>query len=111
VENLTLDAHNPILVCVLFVNVCFGQTNTFKVIWSLGAGLNTNYDGPFATSCVHANGYFATWIAFFSSLTFCYSMILGPSYPVYDVQDPPVSPCVIYIQHILFLPVFLLNMR
>eukprot|EP00039_Didymoeca_costata_P019495 m.337755 g.337755 ORF g.337755 m.337755 type:complete len:317 (+) comp18225_c0_seq1:232-1182(+) len=57
------------------------------VLWSIAAGVNTSFNGAFATSCVHANGYFATWIAFFCSLTYCYSVILAPTYTGYSVEE------------------------
>lgn len=60
---------------------------TLLVLWGIGAALNTSFNGPFDTPASHANGYFSTWIAFFASVHFTYSMVLGPSFPVYDFVD------------------------
>ncbi|EGD73655.1 hypothetical protein PTSG_05366 [Salpingoeca rosetta] len=44
--------------------------------WAAGAGVNTSAEGPFNSSCGAArgtaNGYFSTWVAFFTSLYMCY---------------------------------------
>eukprot|EP00040_Diaphanoeca_grandis_P023871 m.130417 g.130417 ORF g.130417 m.130417 type:complete len:318 (-) comp29476_c0_seq1:107-1060(-) len=46
------------------------------VLWSFGAAFNTSNAGPFTSSCnpdvPAANGYFATWIAFFGCLHYAY---------------------------------------
>eukprot|EP00051_Salpingoeca_urceolata_P026821 m.478871 g.478871 ORF g.478871 m.478871 type:complete len:351 (-) comp21255_c0_seq1:381-1433(-) len=47
------------------------------VMWAIGAGVNTSSKGPFTSSCVEANGYFATWVAFFASLYLAGSVFLG----------------------------------
>jgi len=39
----------------------------------------SHFGGPFSSSCQHANGYFATWIAFLAALNYAYSMLLAPS--------------------------------
>lgn len=69
------------------------------LLWSIATGMNTHYGGPFSTSCKHANGYFATWIAFLASLNYAYSMLLAPSYSPYDYNEhqPLVSsPAKVY---------------
>lgn len=40
--------------------------------WAAGAGVNTSHDGPFEDSCNSANGYFSSWIGFFSAVYFCF---------------------------------------
>jgi len=54
------------------------------LLWSLATGMNTHFGGPFSSSCQHANGYFATWIAFLAALNYAYSMLLAPSMSPYD---------------------------
>eukprot|EP01134_Creolimax_fragrantissima_P000903 CFRG0903T1 len=41
------------------------------ILWAFGAGFNTSSEGPFVAP---GNGYFATWIAFFSSLYYFVNM-------------------------------------
>jgi len=60
---------------------------TLLLLWGVGAVLNTSFNGPFDTPASHANGYFSTWIAFFSSVHFTYSMVLGPAFPVYEFAE------------------------
>ena len=57
------------------------------VFWACGAGINTSNKGPFKDAGDHANGYFATWIAFFASINFCYNMFMGPR-PEVQVRLP-----------------------
>lgn len=44
--------------------------------WAAGAGVNTSANAPFSSTCADANGYFASWIAFFTSLYYC-GQVLG----------------------------------
>jgi hypothetical protein len=48
--------------------------------WGIaGAAFNTSAKGPFSSSCSGANGYFATWAAFFSSLYFVSDVYIRPT--------------------------------
>eukprot|EP00039_Didymoeca_costata_P029098 m.23271 g.23271 ORF g.23271 m.23271 type:complete len:328 (+) comp7482_c0_seq2:153-1136(+) len=47
------------------------------VLWSVASGVNTSSRGPFPSSCDYANGYFATWVAFFATLKFAWSVLLA----------------------------------
>ena len=40
--------------------------------WAAGAGVATSSKGPFNDTCSRANGYFASWIGFFSAVYFCF---------------------------------------
>lgn len=48
------------------------------LIWVFGAAFNTSSKGPFSSSCYSANGYFATWVAFFASLMYVYEIYVRP---------------------------------
>jgi hypothetical protein len=57
-----------------------GLAPLLMVMWSLAAGLNTSTGGPFTSSCdaavPAANGFFSTWVAFFASLYYAWSVLL-----------------------------------
>jgi hypothetical protein len=40
--------------------------------WAAGAAVNTSSKGPFNDTCRLANGYFSSWMGFFSAVYFCF---------------------------------------
>eukprot|EP00730_Choanoeca_flexa_P015496 TRINITY_DN7125_c0_g1_i2.p1 TRINITY_DN7125_c0_g1~~TRINITY_DN7125_c0_g1_i2.p1 ORF type:complete len:275 (+),score=41.45 TRINITY_DN7125_c0_g1_i2:3-827(+) len=56
------------------------------LIWVFGAAFNTSSKGPFSSSCHSANGYFATWVAFFASLMYVYEVYVKPKGANSDYQ-------------------------
>ncbi len=44
---------------------------------AVGAAVNTSANGPFPSSCDYANGYFATWLAFFFAMRFAWCVTLA----------------------------------
>lgn len=47
------------------------------LLWIVGAAINTAAKGPFSSSCDYANGYFATWTAFFATMRYAWSVLLA----------------------------------
>jgi len=47
------------------------------LLWIVGSAINTSAKGPFSSSCDYANGYFATWTAFFATMRYAWSVLLA----------------------------------
>jgi hypothetical protein len=75
----SLSAFICILLLVVFM-ANLGPTDmigkvggTFLLAWwAAGAAVNTSSKGPFNNTCGLANGYFSSWMGFFSAVYFCF---------------------------------------
>jgi len=58
--------------------------------WTFGVGFITSSSGPFYnTCCERANGYLASWTAFFASLYYCFKTLIDYDQPAPIVLDEP----------------------